>query len=146
MGIYDKHFYMSPRVGLTLKRKKGPQVNGFEALKQEFVMAPYRCIRRSCLSKMKRYRPLIALSIVFKDYYRNKLNNESSEIENDKNYQAHYENALLFGPLKQKKLNQAIKDCKEGQKKESKKKIIDDAIKKFPTTNAALCKLFGALM
>merc|ERR1719461_2647905 len=64
----EKGFYASPRVGLSLKMDKsikGRLAAQISSSKQEFLMAPYRIIRRDCVSKIKKYRALIALSMVY---------------------------------------------------------------------------------
>ena len=132
-------FHCSPRVGLSLKIEKalcGKELYEFQSRKQEFVMAPYRSIRTNCLSKIKKYKPCIALSIVFRGYYRNKQSEDQSQCNK------HHERALDV--YSKTKLDSLINQYESGQK--NKQQIIDGAIKKFPTTNDGLAKLFGALI
>merc|ERR1719461_2557940 len=95
-----KEFYASPRVGLSLKMDKAIKKTlaaQISSSKQEFLMSPYRIIRRDCVSKIKKYRALIALSMV----YGGKLQKRVHSNEQCKYKQADYKNAIALGPYKQ---------------------------------------------
>lgn len=138
---YNKYFYNSPRVGLTMKNEKslnGKELEIFQNIKVDYIMAPYRTIRRDCLSKLKKYKALIALSIVYNKYYYNKLN----KIENESKH-VQFQKAVDLGPFKHSKLQGLVKQYHIGQK--NKETTIKDASSsKWKTNSNELCKLFGA--
>eukprot|EP01084_Bolivina_argentea_P137379 241931_1 len=118
---YDQYFGSSPRVGLTLKKEKslkGKELAQFQTIKKDFVMAPYRFIRRSCLPKIKKYKACIALSLMCRDYYYNKLHGQG-----DASWKPCSENASML--YNQKQLQNLIKQCSDGQ--ENSANTIKDA-------------------
>lgn len=149
----DRILSASPRVGLTLNTKSlvpvlnTPMWDSMMKLKEEYVLAPYRFIRFSNVPKMKKYKALIGLSLVYDKYYqfmaarfdKTKGYDKLKLVEPDEDI---VQQVFDVSRISSKTLNTGIQDVEKGRK--DAKKILKASQTSSKTTNSVLAQLLGA--
>ncbi|ETO20821.1 hypothetical protein RFI_16396, partial [Reticulomyxa filosa] len=111
-------FYVSPRVGLTLKAPAEGDKSWFDQMmktKEEYIMAPYRFIRPNVAGQIKKNKPLIGLSAAFADYYKH-LHNSTDAAWRDKINDEHIARGAKSANINLNTMQSYVSECQYGIK------------------------------